>query len=47
MALACWVLASQSLLLGLGAEPLLQLGAAAAHQLLEPGEYVQAILREG
>jgi multicomponent Na+:H+ antiporter subunit D len=46
MVLACSLLGAQSVILGLGAEPLLQMGNRASHQLLNPGAYVQAVFPE-
>ena len=38
------VLAALTVILGIGAEPLLELGTEAAAQLLNPSEYIQAVL---
>jgi multicomponent Na+:H+ antiporter subunit D len=44
MIVACSVLGLQSVILGVGAEPLLRVGTAASEQLLSPQGYVQAVL---
>lgn len=46
MMVGCTVLAAQSLLWGLMGQPLLEISSAAAEQMLDPGKYIQAVLRE-
>jgi multicomponent Na+:H+ antiporter subunit D len=41
------LLAALTVILGIGAEPLLTLGTEAAAQLLNPSEYIQAVLGGG